>query len=190
MIDHFSRYEEDVKAKGLPDIPFHASPLLNGHGDYEGISPAVRKRLLGSFLYMSQRLPIRFHTFRYKVSEFVDTDALSLRMRRDIVNLLFDNLTYFQSYDQVKIYYDGARHEVTQALRGAVTYALSKEAVIYRDATYRDYRLFQVADLLCTLELTAMKYERHRETATDRRMFGDERTFRRNVMRKYERMRL
>lgn len=139
---------------------------------------------------MSQRLPIRFHTFCYRVSDFSDADALSKRMRRDIVNLLFDHLAYFQSYEKVKIYYDGARHEVTRALHGAVAYALSKEATVYRDVTYRDYRLFQVADLICTLELTALKYQRNEATKTDLRMFGDARSFRRNVMRKYDRMRL
>lgn len=187
---YFDRYEQDLSAKGLPDIPMHASPLLNGHGDYEDIDPKTRKRLLMSFLFMARRLPIRFHTFSYRKSEYPDPVALEGRIKRDLVNLLFDHLAYFQSFESVKIYYDGARHEVTQALRAAVSYALSKEAIVYRDANYRDFRLFQVADLLCTLELTGIKYENHAETATDRRAFGDARSFNRNFMRKFDKLRV
>ena len=32
-----SAYELDLSTKGLPDVPFHASPLMNGHDDYEGM---------------------------------------------------------------------------------------------------------------------------------------------------------
>jgi molybdopterin-containing oxidoreductase family membrane subunit len=35
---HISRHEQALKDAMLPDIPFHLSPLLNGHGDYKNIS--------------------------------------------------------------------------------------------------------------------------------------------------------
>ena len=47
-------YERSLAEKGLPDIPFHASPLLNGHGDYSDMELADRKRLLSSFRVLRQ----------------------------------------------------------------------------------------------------------------------------------------
>ena len=38
-------YENALREKGLPDIPLHTSPLLNGHDDYEGMGIQDRKRL-------------------------------------------------------------------------------------------------------------------------------------------------
>ena len=42
-------YENALHDKGLPDIPLHTSPLLNGHDDYEGMDVQDRKRLLQAF---------------------------------------------------------------------------------------------------------------------------------------------
>jgi hypothetical protein len=55
-----------------------------------------------------------------------DTDAktLSARMRRDIVNFVFDNLDWFQSFDEVPIYYDEGQDAVTHALHEAFDYLL------------------------------------------------------------------
>lgn len=39
-------YERSLAEKGLFDIPFHASPLLNGHDEYENMDPVDRRRLL------------------------------------------------------------------------------------------------------------------------------------------------
>ena len=32
---HIERYEQHLADVSLPDIPFHAGPLFNGHDDYE-----------------------------------------------------------------------------------------------------------------------------------------------------------
>lgn len=71
-----------------------------------------------------------------------------------------------------------------EAVRGAFAYALSKEATVYRQSDYRKFRLAQVADYLCALELTEIKYARHEETETDLRFFGRAGTFRKNFLKK------
>lgn len=35
VMPHIERYEQHLADASLPDIPFHAGPLLNGHADYE-----------------------------------------------------------------------------------------------------------------------------------------------------------
>ena len=39
-------YEDALCAKGLPDIPFHASPLMNGKDLYSGLDLRTRKKLI------------------------------------------------------------------------------------------------------------------------------------------------
>ena len=39
-------YEDALRAKGLPDIPFHASPLMSGKDLYSGLDPRTRKKLI------------------------------------------------------------------------------------------------------------------------------------------------
>lgn len=111
-------------------------------------------------------------------------------MKRDLVETLFDNLPYLQSFDAVKIYYDNGQPVVTKALHDAVEYALSKNAIIYKDAKPSQYRLLQLADYICGLELTAIKYSDHCESPTDVRFFGKVGSFKKNYLRKIRKRRL
>ena len=87
--------------KGLPEIPLHTSPLPNGNDDYEGMDLQNRKRFLQSFFTMLQHMSIMYHTFSYEKSDFKSDAALITRMKRDVVNLIFDNLEYLQRFDKV-----------------------------------------------------------------------------------------
>ncbi len=176
-------YEAALRQKGLPDVPLHASPLMNGHDDYRGMGIEQRKRMLSAFFMMFQHMPVRYRTLFYVKREVSDRDALTARIRRDIVNLIFDELAYFQSFDAVKVYYDQGQGIVTKAIHDAVEYALSKNAIVYRDASPAQYRLVQVADLLCTLELTEIKYQAHEQTATDEKVFGTHGRFKKLYLR-------
>lgn len=112
-------YKCPLDAKGLPDIPLHASPLIYGKGDYHDLDLATRKRLLASFFVLTRRLPIRYKTFAYKRVEVSTLEQLVTRIRRDLVVFISDNLKYFQSFDIIKIYYDNGQHAVTEALHAA-----------------------------------------------------------------------
>lgn len=180
-------YELSLTNHGLPNIPFHATPLMRAHDDYQALEVSQRKQMLVSFATMVQRLPIRYRSFVYRSKEFGDSRRLQSLIRRDLVNLLIDHLGYFQSFDRVKIYYDQAQRAVTQALRDAFEYALAREAVIQRESDYRTFRLAQVADYLCAIELAACKYERGEQTETDLRFFGSRGSFRRNWLKQARR---
>lgn len=136
---------------------------------------------------MLQHLPVKYETFAYRKSEYPDEASITPRLKRDIVNLFFENLGYFQAFDKVKIYYDDGQSVVTKALHDATEYALSAEAVVYRHGSPKDYRPSQATDLVCTLELTALKFEAGEQTRTDERFFGPKGTFKKNWLKKIRR---
>lgn len=182
-------YEQALADRRLPDIPFHAGPLFNGHDDYQSCPLALRKQLLTAFHVFTWHLPISYATFIYHKHDTRGAKDLEARMKQDIVNFLFRNLDKLQQYDQVKIYYDGGQSIVTQALHTAIEYALSKNAIQYRNGSPKEYRLSQVADYICALELTARKYANHATTSTDDKIFGGVGAFKRNYLKKIRRMR-
>ena len=143
IADSIAAYEGALRAKGLPDIPFHASPLMNGKDQYSGLDLRTRKMMLGSFRVFFRHMPVKYHTFAYATKQFASLDKLAGAMRRDIVNFLFDNLAELQSYDMVKVYYDNGQRSIAESLHRAVEYALSKDAVVYRLAQPSEYRLPQ-----------------------------------------------
>lgn len=95
-----------------------------------------------------------------------------LRMKRDISDLLFDHLDFFQEFDEVKVYYDNGQDIVKQALDQTIGFVLSKGVVERRKTSMTDYRLEQVADYLCTIELAAVKYGAGEAGETYNKFFG------------------
>ena len=70
-----------------------------------------------------------------------------------------DNSTYFNSFDKIIIYYDNGQNLITKTINASfaisgLNYEFKKEV------QPGSYRLFQVADLICTLELLRIKTER------------------------------
>ena len=164
--------ERNLKAKSLKSIPFHASPLMYGKDDYKDLDMATRKKLFASFEAFCRRIPFKCKTFSYRRSEVPTPEGFIARFKRDLVVFLTDNLEYFQTFEQVKIYYDNGQQMITEALHGALDYILSKEAVFYRVASAKEYRLSQVADCVCALELADLKYQSGELTETEAKVFG------------------
>ena len=167
-----SSLEADLERKSLPSLPFHASPLMYGKGPYKDLERETRKRLFASFEAFCRRAPFACKTFSYRRSEVSSAEVFTARFKKDLISFLTDNLEYFQAFEKVKIYYDNGQSMVTSAFHSAIDLVLSKEAVLYRMADARQYRLSQVADCICTLELTDIKFQRGELTETDAKMFG------------------
>ena len=187
IAEKVGRYEESLLRADLPNIPFHSEPLLNGHGSYEGMPIESRKKLLYSFNVLVQRLPLKYKTFVYRRSEFEDLAKLTARMKRDISGLLFDHLEFFQGFDEVKVYYDNGQDIVKRALDQSIGFVLSKGTVERRKTSMTDYRLEQVADYLCTIELAAVKYAAKEDGGTYDKFFGGVGAFKRNWLKQARR---
>ena len=181
---YFDAYRESLRLRNLPDIPFHATPLMRANDDYSGIDPGIRHRLMVSFAAFVRDLPVRYKLFAYRCRSIGGPQQLMTTLKRGIVNFIFDHLDYFQGFDRVKIYYDGGQAVVTKALHGAFEYALSSNVIVYKATDFHSYRLAQVADYLCMIELTALKYAGFELTSTDKRFFGSSRDFKKNYLKK------
>ena len=177
-----SDYERRIAAHQLPDIAFHMKDLLHGHGDYEGLDSLTQKGLLAHFNAFVRQLPVEYKTFVYS-SYDTDETNLSARIRRDIVNFAYDHLDWFQSFDRVPVYYDEGQQAVTTALHRAFDLILGDQVVDYRLISYRDYRLAQVADYFCSVELANMRYSSGDYSRTYRKFYGQSQSFRRNYLK-------
>ena len=162
-----STYIETLANRGLSDIPFH-----------------TRKKLLTSFSTFANKAPYSYRTFSYEKRQLGNDEKLFARMKKDLVNFLFDNLAFFQSYDQIKIYYDNGQGNVTRVLHSGFEYALGKQVITYRNGEPSDYKLQQVADLVCGIELAALKYDNNEQASAERIFFGSWRDFNKGFLKK------
>ena len=184
---HMAAYQARISLEKLPDIPFHNVDLIHGKERYDGLSVETRKRLLIAFSMLVRTLPVKYKTFVYDASEVSGKEELQSRMRRDVVNFIFEHLGAFQQYERVPIYYDGGHDAVTKALHEAFDYALARDVAVYKELSHDTKRLAQAADYLNSIELAAMRYETGQVSKTYDRFYGSPRNFKQNYLKQARR---
>lgn len=116
-----------------------------------------RRAIFTKLYYFAVKSDITYKTFVFHKSDYDNIFKMEARIARDISQFIRDNLKYFQEFEIVILYYDNGQYELNRILNTV----LATELVTYdvRKVIPSDYRLFQVADLICTLELLRMKVE-------------------------------
>ena len=171
-------------AGGVPRLfLFIPSGVPIGQGAQRLCRRERRKATLAYFSLFVRKLPISYTTFVYRRSQFEDPARLMERMGHDISSAMVEHLDFFQSFDDVKVYYDNGQDIVKQALDRSVGKALSKGVVRRHKTSMTVYRLEQVADYLCTIELALVKYEAKEDGETYNEFFGGIGSFKRNWLK-------
>jgi len=184
-----TKHENALRDAGLPNGPFHLSPLLNGHDHYASLEIATRKQMLVRFFTFVKLSPIRYATFLYNKNE-TSPERLIVKIKQDLINFLVKNLDYFQQYDTIKIYYDNGQKLITNSIKAAIEYVISANTAFFKDGDPSYYRLAQAADLLCGFELLAAKFAANEQTVTDEIFFINKGNFRKNYLRQLRAKRL
>ena len=188
--EYIQKYKERLASSGLEDVPFHMSDLLHGHEGYEGMDLADRKRMLVAFGTFVRTLPIEYHVFRYTDFDEKNPDQLASRLGGDVEAYIKSNLSRFQEFDEVAVYYDGGQKSVSKALRNAFDAALASNVATYKKPRYEDKCLYQAADYFCSIELAAKRYESGSVSSTYNKFFGDWKSFRANYLKIAKRKRI
>ena len=108
---------------------------------------------------------------------------LSGKLSKQLASFIRENYTDFLTYDKIKVYYDNGQIELTRILSLVLNALLPK--VEFRRVIPSDYRLFQVADLICTLELERLKMENKMISKHELEFWGKESEFKKNYLKEY-----
>ena len=103
-------------------------------------------------------------------------------MARQLGFFLRANAEYFLGFDSVIVYYDNGQTEVTRTLNSVLNAFFFD--VDFRNVKPMDYRLFQAADLFCTLELLRAKAEDNALSRSDLYFFRTKQTLQKDYLRK------
>lgn len=97
-------------------------------------------------------------------------------------------MEYLLSFDRVIIYYDNGQAPVTELI--GTVFGSAFFDVDFRKVVPSDYRLFQSADLICTLELAVIKADSGELSRSEEIFFESRRKLRKNWLSQLDRMRL
>ena len=179
--DQIDRFNRELDQLGFHGHVVHTEPLIRREEDYRNLSPNERRTLFTKLFYFSMSCSISYKTFLYYKSEYDDLFKLQGRMARDLSSFIRNNLDFFQSFDSVILYYDNGQHQLNSILNTVLATELSGYDA--RKAFPLDYKLFQVADMLCTLRMLEEKIKENMLSKSDLLIFHNQRTLRKDFIK-------
>ena len=133
----------------------HAGPIIRNEKEYNGEDPIVRQKIFKTLMAFFRNCPVKCHTIHVEKKHVENRMEFSGKLSKQLFNFLSDNLSYFQSFDEIIVYYDNGQGVVNELI--SHIFPLLFNNVSFRKVFPSQYRLFQVADLLCTMKYIELK---------------------------------
>lgn len=130
---------------------------------------------------MFDRLTFDTSVFSIEKRHIKDVVEATGKLSKQISIFVRNHYEEFLAFDNVKIYYDNGQVEVSKILSSVFNAMLPNP--IFRKVMPKEYKLFQVADLLCTLELVKLKIENRQYSKSEEAFFGNIRDLRKNYLK-------
>lgn len=163
------------------DHCFHSMPIIRKEEDYHSLPLEIRRKLLGYLFSCFRTLPVQYTTFLYKKSEGESVVDMTLALSRQLSYFITNNWDLFSAFEKVIVYYDNGQVELTRVLSGVFGSLLHH--VEFRKVEPASYRLFQIADLCCTIDLISLKRENGILSKSETIFFGNDRYLVKNYLK-------
>lgn len=172
----------NLKQMGYANTAVHSEPLIQREEMYKNVEPNERRALFSKLYYFVLHSDIMYKTFLYEKIHFEDDMKLQARMAKDISFFLRNNLDFFLDFDRVIVYYDNGQRQITRMLNAVLATELTDFEM--RKVSPVNYRLFQAADLICTLTLLQQRYDENRLTRSDLLLFHSRNDLRKDFLKR------
>ena len=179
-----ARLERSDYEIGLEGHCFHAGPLIRREKNYSMLSRQLRGRIFSRMMAFARKVEYKYHCLSVDKLYINTTDQMVERLKASLIEFITAHNDVLSTVGRVKIYYDGGQAPVTRLLHQAFETYLSCVVEFATDVKPSRYRLFQLADLICTLHLLELKLSAHIPfSRSEQQFFGGPRMFRHNILR-------
>ena len=186
--DALAKLNRELGHLGFPvGRAIHTGPIVRRENEYMNMGVPERKRIFTKLYAFTRNAGVTYKTFSYRKSEYPDRMRLKARFARDLSLFIDEHVKYFASFDKVIAYYDNGQSIITETINAV--FAAKFFEVDFRRVLPHEYRLFQSADLICTLELLRMKDVASELSKSEIGFFGSAGKIRRDYLKQLDKMR-
>jgi len=178
------KLEENLSYLGYPHHCTHIGPIIRNEHEYRRDTLENRQKILKNTVSFFRHLDVQVATVFIDKKDVSDAVDATGRLSKGISAFIKTHYSFFHQFDKVKVYYDNGQVEVSKILSSIFNALL--ENVEFKKVFPSDYRLFQVADLVCTLQLLELKDKKYELSDSEKLFFTDERTLRKNYLKVLE----
>ncbi len=175
------KLERELDYIGYANHCVHTGPIIRQEQEYRFESMEIRQKIFKKMMSFLRQVNIKCKTIYIEKKHIIDEVESAGKLAKLLSRFLHDNMSFFSSYDTVKIYYDNGQIELNKILSSVFNALLDN--VEFRKVIPSDYRLFQIADLVCTLQLLELKCENHILSNSEKKFFENERTLKKNYIK-------
>ena len=179
--------EQELTYLGYPNQCLHAGPIIRKEAEFKNEDIVVRRKLLTKLMGFIRKVKIKHKSFFIEKRQIENITDATGKLSKHIGTWVKNNYETLLTYDIVKIYYDNGQVELSRILASVFNVLLP--SVETKKVIPSDYRLFQVADFICTMKLTELKIHNHTMSVQEQRFFGGEDGVTKNYLKdlkKYE----
>ena len=176
-----ARLDRELDYIGLERHCIHTGPIIRKEENYTLMTVDQRRRIFNKMLAFIRQVDIRYKCFSIEKKHIQDGVEASGKLAKQIASFVRAHYAEFLSYADVKIYYDNGQVEVSKILSSVFNALLPN--VVFRKVMPSQYKLFQVADLLCTMYLIQLKMEHSHLSKSELTFFGNQRDLKKNNLK-------
>lgn len=181
VADEIEHFDHSLNEIGLENHVVHAGPLIRREEVYANMSIDERMKIFNRTFNFMRRVKITYKAFEVEKKHIDDSIALVAALSKQMSIFLQANMDYFSGFDRIIIYYDNGQIELTKIL--VTIFHTLFSSIEHRQARPSGYRLLQVADVICTLELCSLKAQKHILSNSELSFFKSERDFKKNYLK-------
>ncbi|MCR5772596.1 MAG: DUF3800 domain-containing protein [Butyrivibrio sp.] len=179
-----AKLDTELDYLGLHDLCIHTGPIIRKEEIYKDMTLAERRRIFNKMVAFVRQLDIYYKSFYIEKKHVNDPVEAAGKLAKQIASFIRGHYNDFLASDDVKIYYDNGQVQVSKILASVFSVLLPNP--IYRKVLPKDYKLFQVADLLCTFTLIDLKINDNLYSKSEEYFFGNRRDFKKNYLKKLQ----
>lgn len=178
------RLNRELSNIGLSNLCIHTGPIIRKEEIYINMTISERRCIFNKMIAFIRQVEIHHHSFYVEKRRFKDVVEIIGNLSKQISNFILTHYEFFSSYDDVKIYYDNGQVEVSKILSSIFNSLLPNP--IFRKVMPIDYKLFQVTDLICSMELIKLKLQYNSLSKSELNFFGNIRDLKKNYLKPIE----
>ena len=159
----------------------HIGPLIRKEAEYRNLDILARLRILRRLIKFSKNVEFTYETFVVDKKHIKNDTELIEKLTRKLLDFITANYPYFLSFDKLKIYYDNGQAGVVKIISTVFT-TLFKN-IEFKKALQKDYKMLQIADLVCTATLTELKMNNKSLSTSERKVLGTDKEIRKILLK-------
>lgn len=159
--DDIKNFEDFLLRNGInKQLPIHTMPLIRQQKPYQVFNDDLRRKLLYRLFVLMRKLKLKHRTFVCDKKFCSSKQVIRQKLELYIKQMITDNHSYFNKFDEIVIYYDKGQDYLTKTLHKAFLGSLKNYR--FKEGIFQEeYRLLQCADMVCSMELIKQRMDKN-----------------------------